>query len=373
MTANHDADRPLLQVEELRTYFHTEGRTYRAVDGISYEVRRGECLGIVGESGSGKSVTQISVMGLIPQPPGRIEGGRILFDGTDLVQARQDELRKLRGNRIAMIWQDPMTSLNPFLRVSRQLLEPLQIHQNLTGQAARDKAIAMLEKVGIPDAANRFDDYPHQFSGGMRQRVMIAMALLCAPDLLIADEPTTALDVTIQAQILELIKSLRDEFDTAVVLITHDLGVVAGMADRIIVMYAGRIMEEAPARQLFYEPSHPYTVGLLKSVPRLDRGKSGRLIPIEGLPPDTSRPIPGCPFAARCPWRVDRCTEEFPPPFEMGPGHRSYCWRADEVRRADLGSQASNAHVERVEAHVAAGGTIDEGFTTTDGEPSSSG
>ena len=348
---------PILEVDDLRTYFHTDEGVVRAVDGISLHVNEGECLGIVGESGSGKSITQITVLGLIPQPPGRIHSGRILFDGEDLLEKSDAELRKIRGNKISMIWQDPMTSLNPFLKVSRQLVEPLETHQGMSRPQARQKAIEMLEKVGIPGAAERFDQYPHQFSGGMRQRVMIAMALLCAPKLLIADEPTTALDVTIQAQILELIKQLRADFGTSVVVITHDLGVVAGMADRVVVMYAGRIMEQAPSKPLFDRPAHPYTVGLLRSVPRLDRGRTQRLIPIEGRTPDTSKPIPGCPFAPRCQWAIEKCSKEIPPAFEAGPGHVSHCWRAHEVFDAHLGTHATAEDIANAESEA----QLDEG------------
>jgi oligopeptide transport system ATP-binding protein len=342
---------------------------------VSFSVRKGESVGIVGESGSGKSVTQISILGLIPSPPGRIAGGEILFQGEDLLKKSRKELRRIRGNKISMIWQDPMTSLNPFLRISRQLMEPLRVHKGMEKAAARQKAIEMLEKVGIPGAAQRIDQYPHQFSGGMRQRVMIAMALLCEPDLLIADEPTTALDVTIQAQILELIKSLRTDFGTSVVTITHDLGVVAGVSDRVIVMYAGRIMEEASANDLFHSPSHPYTVGLLKSVPRLDRGRVEELIPIEGRPPDTSKDIPGCPFADRCPWAVEKCREEFPEAVEFGPGHRSFCWRADEVNAANLGTKSKPGHAHEVEQRIRAGGTIEvptKNATPSEATPSES-
>jgi oligopeptide transport system ATP-binding protein len=352
-------DDSLLSIQDLRTYFKTDEGTVRAVDGVSFDVREGECLGVVGESGSGKSVTQITVLGLIPQPPGFIESGQILFDGEDLLQKSDDEMRQIRGNRITMIWQDPMSSLNPFLKISRQLVEPLEIHRNMNRDEARKLAIEMLEKVGIPGAAERFDQYPHQFSGGMRQRVMIAMALLCRPQLLIADEPTTALDVTIQAQILELMKDLRQDFGTSVILITHDLGVVAGMADRIVVMYAGKVMEEAPATQLFHHPAHPYTVGLLKSVPRLDRGRAQRLVPIEGRTPDTSKEIVGCPFAPRCKWAVDKCREEFPEKHHLSEGHESYCWRAEEVYSAKLGSHATPTQIAEIEERIAGGGTID--------------
>ena len=353
------ADDVLLKVRDLKTYFDTDDGEVRAVDGVSFEIKRGECVGVVGESGSGKSVCQISILGLIPSPPGRIAGGEVTFDGRDLLGASKKQLRSIRGNEISMIWQDPMSSLNPFLKISRQLIEPLQTHQGLSKEEAREKAIAMLEKVGIPGPRERIDQYPHQFSGGMRQRVMIAMALLCEPKLLIADEPTTALDVTIQAQILELIKDLRRDLGTSVIVITHDLGVVAGMADRIIVMYAGRVMEVTAADKLFESPGHPYTVGLLKSVPRLDRGHEERLIPIEGRPPDTSKPIPGCPFAPRCAWAVSKCTRERPPLFEVAPGHRSACWRASEVYQARLGSKATTARVTRVE-ELAGRGSINE-------------
>ena len=363
------ADDPILDVRGLKTYFRTDEGVVRAVDDISFSVGRGESLGIVGESGSGKSVTQISILGLIPQPPGEIAGGEVRFGGRDLLKLPDRELRKIRGNQISMIWQDPMTSLNPFLRISRQLIEPLRVHKGMSKEAAKQRAIEMLDMVGIPGAAERIDQYPHQFSGGMRQRVMIAMALLCEPKLLIADEPTTALDVTIQAQILGIIKDLRRDFGTSVITITHDLGVVAGMADRIIVMYAGKIMEEAPAKKLFHSPSHPYTVGLLKSVPRLDRGRTDKLLPIEGRPPDTSKPITGCPFADRCRWRVDKCTKEFPPAVTFDDGQRSYCWRADEVHAARLGSKASAARVADVEARVVAGESIPTDPPPTDQEP----
>ena len=345
----------LLEVRDLKTYFETDEGTVRAVDGVSFEVRRGECIGVVGESGSGKSVCQISILGLIPSPPGRIAGGSVLFDGEELVGASKKRLRQIRGNRISMIWQDPMSSLNPFLRISRQLIEPLEIHKGMGRQEAREVAIKMLEKVGIPGPRERIDQYPHQFSGGMRQRVVIAMALLCQPELLIADEPTTALDVTIQAQILRLIKDLREDFGTSVIVITHDLGVVAGMADRIIVMYAGRVMERASADDIFRQPSHPYTVGLLKSVPRLDRGSSERLIPIEGRPPDTSKPITGCPFAPRCGWAQERCRKERPPVHTVAEDHHSACWRAEEVYAARLGSKATPEWVQKVETRAREG------------------
>src|SRR4030088_559562 len=275
----------LLSVRDLRTYFKTEDGTVKAVDGISFEVKQGETLGIVGESGSGKSVANLSLMRLIPDPPGKIVSGSVMFDGRDVLKLSEREVRDLRGKRIAMIFQDPMTSLNPFMRVSKQLMEVTRLHLGHTRKQAREHAIKMLEQVGIPDARERVDSYPHEFSGGMRQRVMIAMALSCQPELLIADEPTTALDVTIQAQILELIKRLKAETGASVILITHDLGVVAGMTDHIIVMYAGKVFEQAPTAELFARPGNPYTLGLLRSVPD-PLAEQGSLYQIPGLPPD---------------------------------------------------------------------------------------
>jgi oligopeptide/dipeptide ABC transporter ATP-binding protein len=281
---------PLLEVTDLRTYFHTRRGIYRAVDGVSFSLERGETLGIVGESGSGKSVTCASLMGLIPQPPGRIESGRALFDGTDLLHCSAAELRAIRGKRIAMIFQDPMTSLNPYLRISEQLIEPLLVHEKISKADALARGLQMLEAVGIPRAADRLHSYPHEFSGGMRQRVMIAMALITKPDLLIADEPTTALDVTVQAQILELLKRLQRELGMAVIFITHDLAVVSGLCDRVQVMYAGRIVESAPTRQIFTAPQHPYTKALQRCIPALQE-KGRELFTIPGLPPDLSRPV----------------------------------------------------------------------------------
>src|SRR4051812_46922776 len=282
--------RPLLQVENLRAYFHTRNGVVRAVDDVSFQIDRGETLGIVGESGSGKSVTCASLMGLIPQPPGRIESGRALFDGTDLLHCSPAELRAIRGKRIAMIFQDPMTSLNPYLRISEQLIEPLLIHERISKADALARGLAMLEAVGIPNAAARLHSYPHEFSGGMRQRVMIAMALITKPDLLIADEPTTALDVTVQAQILELLKRLQRELGMAVIFITHDLAVVSGLCDRVQVMYAGRIVESATTRTIFQSPQHPYTKALQRCIPALQE-KGRELYSIPGLPPDLSKPI----------------------------------------------------------------------------------
>jgi oligopeptide transport system ATP-binding protein len=329
-TAGREA---LLAVRGLRTYFDEDGRVVRAVDGVSFELRRGETLGIVGESGSGKSVTSLSIMRLIPSPPGRIAAGEIVFDGRDILKLTDEEVRGLRGTRISMIFQDPMTSLNPFMRISTQLMEVSQLHLGHSRGQAFDHAVRLLETVGIPDARRRVQDYPHQFSGGMRQRVMIAMAISCNPELLIADEPTTALDVTIQAQILELIKKLKAETGTSVILITHDLGVVAGMTDRIVVMYAGHIFESAPTADLFVRPGNPYTAGLLRSVPDPASETGAELYQIPGLPPDVAHLPPGCPFAPRCSWVQDICTREFPPVIELSPGHQSLCHFALDVYR----------------------------------------
>jgi oligopeptide transport system ATP-binding protein len=321
----------LLSVKDLRTYFETEDGTVKAVDGISFDLHKGETLGIVGESGSGKSVTNLSIIRLIPQPPGRIASGEVLFHGQDLMALPEDDVRKIRGKRISMIFQDPMTSLNPFMRISRQLMEMTQLHLGHTRAQAYEHAIYMLELVGIPDARTRVDSYPHEFSGGMRQRVMIAMALACQPELLIADEPTTALDVTIQAQILELIKKLKEQTDASVILITHDLGVVAGMTDHIIVMYAGKVFEQAPTRELFARPGNPYTKGLLRSVPDPAHEHGTSLYQIPGLPPDVAHLPPGCPFAPRCERAEEICTREFPPFVQLTREHYSLCHFAEEV------------------------------------------
>jgi oligopeptide transport system ATP-binding protein len=318
---------PLLSVSDLRTYFYTRSGVYRAVDGVDFSLERRETLGIVGESGSGKSVTCYSLMGLIPQPPGRIESGRAVFDGVDLLHCTPREARGIRGKRIAMIFQDPMTSLNPYLRVSTQLMEPLLIHEQISRKDAERRALAMLESVGIHDAGRRFHQYPHEFSGGMRQRVMIAMALITRPELLIADEPTTALDVTVQAQILELIKATQKELGMAVVFITHDLAVASGLCDRVQVMYAGRIVETAGTETLFREPRHPYTRALQRSIPAL-QPKGAELYTIAGLPPDVSKPIAGCAFAPRCEFAADRCRTTVPPLLEVTPGHAHACLRA---------------------------------------------
>jgi oligopeptide transport system ATP-binding protein len=317
---------PLLHVEGLKTIFHTKGKTVVAVTGINFDLQPGETLGIVGESGSGKSVTMLSVMRLIPSPPGRIAGGQVLFNGRDLLQLSKEEMRRVRGKEIAMIFQDPMTSLNPVLTINQQMSEAIMVHLGLDRRAARARSLELLQLVGIPDAANRIDDYPHQFSGGMRQRVMIAMGLSCNPKLLIADEPTTALDVTIQAQITALVKRLKDEIGMSVIWITHDLGIVAGLADRIIVMYAGHVMENAPIDELYADPRHPYTLGLLNAIPRLDTAGSKRLTPIPGLPPDLASPPAGCPFVPRCPFRIAKCAVERPTPTPVAPNHYSACW-----------------------------------------------
>ena len=321
----------ILSVKDLKTYFHTEDGVVKAVDGITFELKKGETLGIVGESGSGKSVANLSVMRLIQEPPGEIVDGEIVFDGVDVRALPIDDVRKIRGRRIAMIFQDPMTSLNPFLKISKQLMEVTQLHLGHTKQQARDHAIKMLKLVGISDAEERIDGYPHEFSGGMRQRVMIAMALSCDPELLIADEPTTALDVTIQAQILELIKDLKMRMGTSVILITHDLGVVAGMTDKIIVMYAGKVFEQAPTRELFATPANPYTKGLLKSVPDPAHEQGKDLYQIPGLPPDVAHLPPGCPFAPRCDRAEDICRSEFPPFVQINENHQSLCHFATEV------------------------------------------
>jgi oligopeptide transport system ATP-binding protein len=324
----------LLSVKALRTYFSEDDKTVRAVDGVSFEVNRGETLGIVGESGSGKSVTNLSVMRLIPSPPGRIVSGEVLFDGRDLLTLPAREMRAVRGKRIAMIFQDPMTSLNPFMRISQQIMEVTRLHLGHSRTEAKLHAIRMLELVGIPDAARRADGYPHEFSGGMRQRVMIAMALSCQPELLIADEPTTALDVTIQAQILDLIQKLKQDTGTSVILITHDLGVVAGTTNRVIVMYAGRIFESAPTTELFARPGNPYTKGLLLSVPDPTLLEHRELYQIPGLPPDLAKQTPGCPFADRC-YRVEAICREQPPPFvQLTPDHHSLCHFAEEIYTA---------------------------------------
>ena len=326
--SNHKGN--LLEVRDLRTYFHTEDGTVKAVDGVTFVLKRGETLGIVGESGSGKSVTNLSIVRLIQNPPGEIVSGEVIYGGQDILKLSEREVRKIRGRRIAMIFQDPMSSLNPFMKISRQLMEMTQLHLGYSRAQAYEHAIKMLETVGIPDARLRVDNYPHEFSGGMRQRVMIAMALSCEPELLIADEPSTALDVTIQAQILELIKKLKDKTGASVILVTHDLGVVAGMADHLIVMYAGKVLEQAPTNELIARPGNPYTKGLLRSVPD-PTGEQGELYQIPGQPPDVARLPPGCPFAPRCERAEDVCHREFPPFVQLTSEHYSLCHFSREV------------------------------------------
>jgi len=313
-------------VKDLKTQFFTQDGVVKAVDGVSFDLGEGDTLGIVGESGCGKSVTVLSVMRLIPQPPGKIVDGEVLFDGEDLLKVSDEQIRRVRGNKIAMVFQDPMTSLNPVLTINQQISEALELHLGMNKEAARKRTIELLETVGIPEAAKRVDDYPHQFSGGMRQRAMIAMALSCNPQLLIADEPTTALDVTIQAQIIELVKRLQKELGMAVIWITHDLGVVAGLCQRVIVMYAGHIIEQAKIKELYGHPSHPYTLGLLGSIPRLDAARKSKLTPIEGLPPDLIDAPPGCPFVPRCAYTQDICVQERPELRTVAPEHQIACW-----------------------------------------------
>ncbi|WP_341897831.1 ABC transporter ATP-binding protein [Ferrovibrio terrae] len=317
----------LLEVADLRTHFNTEGGEFRAVDGVSFTVDSGKTLGIVGESGCGKSVTSLTVMGLLPSRGAHIASGSITFAGHDLRHMPADALRDLRGNRLAMIFQEPMTSLNPAFTIGDQIMEGLVRHKGLSGAEAREQAIAMLRKVKIPAPEKRIDDYPHQLSGGMRQRAMIAMALACGPELLIADEPTTALDVTVQAQILDLLRELQRDLGTAIMLISHDMGVIAEMADHVAVMYAGRIVEQAPVEMLFDAPQHPYTIGLLGSIPRLDHTKE-RLAAIEGSVPDPMDPPPGCRFSPRCPFVEDQCRAAAPDLRDVLPGHAVACWKA---------------------------------------------
>ncbi|MCB0076522.1 MAG: ABC transporter ATP-binding protein [Anaerolineales bacterium] len=315
----------LLDVKELETRFFTENGVVKAVNHVTFHVDEGETLGVVGESGSGKSVTMLSLMKLIPQPPGKVTGGEALFQGRDLVQMNQNEMREIRGNNMAMIFQDPMTSLNPVLRISTQIMEALELHLKLNKQEARDRAVELLRMVGIPAAEKRIDDYPHQFSGGMRQRVMIAIGLACVPQLLIADEPTTALDVTIQAQIVDLVKDLRSEIGMAIIWITHDMSLLASLADRIMVMYAGEIVEVAPVNQLYENPRHPYTIGLLRSIPRLDSREHERLQPVQGFPPDLIDYPTTCPFMPRCPYAISQCVQD-PDLEEVGDRHFVRCW-----------------------------------------------
>ncbi len=331
---------PLLELRDLVTYFYTDEGVAKAVDGVSYTVRSGETLGVVGESGCGKSVSALSVMRLIPDPPGRIVKGSILFEGKDLVKLPDEEMRKIRGNRIGMIFQEPMTSLNPVFTVGDQIIEAVVLHRGLSYAEAREHSIGMLRKVGIPSPESRVDDYPHQMSGGMRQRVMIAMALSCDPQLLIADEPTTALDVTIQAQILELIRKLQDELGMSILLITHDLGVVAQNAQHVAVMYAGKVVEYSNTMEVFKNPRHPYTVGLFRSIPKLGV-KMAKLDTIPGTVPSALEFPAGCRFHNRCPFATERCSSEEPPLVEIAPGHTVACHYADQVTLAEWEKRAA--------------------------------
>jgi len=316
----------VLDVKDLKTVFRTRGGEVHAVNDVSFTLKPGELLGVVGESGSGKSVTMMSLIRLLPMPPAEIRGGQVMFEGQDLARVPEETMRAIRGARIGMVFQDPMTSLNPVFTVGFQIMEPLRKHMGLGKRAARQRAVELMELVGINDARRRLDDYPHQFSGGMRQRVMIAIALACDPKVLIADEPTTALDVTIQAQILELIKDLRQKLGMAIVWITHDLGVIAGIADRVMVMYGGQVVEQAPVRELFANPQHPYTRMLLETVPRIRGERSEKLRVIKGQPPMMGRAPDSCPFRARCPQAFDRCAEQNPPRFDVGPAHDAACF-----------------------------------------------
>ena len=317
---------PILQVQNLQTRFKTYDGLVYAVNGISYDLDEGETLGVVGESGCGKSVSVLSIMGLIPQPPGIIAGGQAIYQGSDLLKKSDDEMRHIRGKEIAMIFQDPMTSLNPVLTVGFQISESLQLHMAMNAVQARNRTIELLQMVGIPQADRAFHNYPHQFSGGMRQRAMIAMAIACMPQILIADEPTTALDVTIQAQILDLVKRLRDEISTAIIWITHDLGIIAGLAQRVIVMYAGFIVEHASVDEVYDSPRHPYTLSLLGALPRVDISRHTRLVSIPGMPPNLIGPPQGCPFAPRCQFAQTKCREENPTLAAIAPKHEVACW-----------------------------------------------
>ena len=326
----------LLEVKNLKTHFFTMEGVVKAVDGVSYELNEGETLGLVGESGCGKSVSALSVMRLIPDPPGKIIDGEILLDGEDILKIDMEGMREVRGAKIAMVFQEPMTSLNPVLTVERQITETLQLHMGMSKLESQRESVNLLTRVGIPDPEIRIKQYPHQFSGGMRQRVMIAMALSCNPRLIIADEPTTALDVTIQAQILDLMKSLTTELGVALIVITHNLGVVARYADRVNIMYAGKVIERGEAREIYSNPRHPYTVGLLRSVPRLDLPRRAKLDPIEGQPPDLVNLPPGCAFRERCRWAIDKCATDTPELVETSDGHLSACFRADELGTTEI-------------------------------------
>jgi oligopeptide transport system ATP-binding protein len=344
----------LLEVQDLKLYFKVKAGKVKAVDGVSFAIKPGEKVGVVGESGCGKSVTALSIMRLIPQPPGEYAGGSIIFEDRDLLEIPESSMRKVRGGQIGMIFQDPMTCLNPTMTVGKQIAEGLRIHLKLSSDEALKRAVSLLEQVGIPAAASRINSYPHQFSGGMRQRVMIAISLACNPKLLIADEPTTALDVTVQAQILELISGVCSEFGTAVMIITHDLGVVAGMTDRVVVMYAGKVMETATTDELFANPRHPYTLGLLASVPRLDERRHSELRTIEGAPPDLLKPPSGCPFMPRCAFARAIC-RTMPPldPLAGNATHRKACWvDVTDPQEQAYADKRRNARQEALQAAI---------------------
>ena len=321
---------PLLEVRNLTTHFHTQDGVVKAVDGVSYNVNRGETIAIVGESGCGKTVSALSILRLIQEPPGKIISGEILFDGLDLLKISKEDMRKTRGAKISMVFQEPLTSLNPVLTIGRQITETLEQHRQMSRSAAQEEAIHLLNLVGIPQPEQRIKDYPHHFSGGMRQRAMIAIAISCQPKLIIADEPTTVVDVTIQAQLLELIRGITRELGTALILITHNLGIVARYAQRVYVMYAGRIVEHGPALEVYHHAAHPYTMGLLASVPRLDEPRKVRLVPIEGQPPDLIRPPEGCAFRPRCAYFGELCKPDLPDLFEVSEGHYTTCWMAQK-------------------------------------------
>ena len=350
----------LLEVDDLKMYFHTEDGVVRAVDGVSYTLDRGETLGVVGESGSGKSVTHMTMMGLIPMPPGKIEGGSVLYRGHDLLNMPEAQMQHVRGNDIAMIFQDPMTSLNPVYKIGKQVGEGLRLHRGYSKEQALKRAVELLDAVGIPEPEKRVNEYPHQFSGGMRQRVMIAMALACDPDILIADEPTTALDVTIQAQIIELMQEMQEKNGNAIVMITHDLGVVADIADKIMVMYAGRPVEFGTADEIFYESRHPYTWGLIRSIPEQATDEKKPLTPIHGNPPALSNLPKGCVFSPRCPFATDKCRAERPAKFQTGTGHYAACHYAgndDFVKKnAPDTSRSRNVSVAMLDQEETKGG-----------------
>ena len=324
-----DGAAPVLDVQDLKTVFHVRGGEVHAVNDVSFSLRPGELLGVVGESGSGKSVTMMSLLGLLPSPPAEVRNGAVRFDGKDLLKVSADDLRQVRGGKIGFVFQDPMTSLNPVFTVGNQIMEPLRKHMDMNKRDAATRAVELLELVGIPDAERRLKDYPHQFSGGMRQRVMIAIALACDPQVLIADEPTTALDVTIQAQILELMKDLREKLGMAVIWITQDLGVIAGIADRVLVMYGGQVVEHAPVKELFGNPHHPYTRALLKTIPKIHGAREKRLTIIEGQPPILAAAPTACPFRDRCDVAFDRCQHENPRRYDVGAGHDVACFHAE--------------------------------------------